>query len=68
MSRHPPEIRSLWLACVLIVALISAIAAGILSWAGGMNPPMAVLAAAGAFSGSALLLLSLLKFALAAPE
>jgi hypothetical protein len=64
--RHPPELRALWLACILITALIAALVSGLLSWAGGMNPPTAVLAGAGAFSGSTLLMITVLRFTSAA--
>jgi len=54
------------LACILITALIAALVSGLLSWAGGMNPPTAVLAGAGAFSGSTLLMITALRFTSAA--
>ncbi len=66
--RHPPELRALWLACILITALIVGLVAGVLSWAGGMNAPTAVLTGSGAFSAGALLMLSLVKFATAAAD
>jgi hypothetical protein len=66
--RPVPHARALWLAHTLTVAFVIGVLAGLLSWAGGMNPPAAALAGAAAFSTSALLILSLIKFALAAPE
>jgi hypothetical protein len=56
-------LRSLWLAITVLTAVLVGSAGGLLSWAGGMNPPAAILAGAGAFTGTVLLLLAMLHFA-----
>ncbi|WP_067501699.1 hypothetical protein [Actinoplanes sp. TFC3] len=55
---HP---RRFWLAVILITALVAGLGAGLLADAGGMNTPTAILTAAGAFSGAAVLLVELAK-------
>ena len=56
------HVRSLWLAIILLLSAGVAVAAGILAWMGGLNPPTAILTAGGAFSASTFLLLSLQQF------
>ena len=60
--RRNSEIRALWLSSILTWSFIAGAAAGLLSWAGGANPPAAILTGAGAFSGAVLLLLAIVKF------
>jgi hypothetical protein len=61
-ERPPPQIRLLWLACILLTAGGIGICAGILSWLGGMNPPTAILTGGAAFSAATLLLLTIERF------
>jgi hypothetical protein len=51
-----------WIALILIAAVIVGAAAGLLAFAGGANVPTAVLTGGGAFAGTVLLLLALLNF------
>ncbi|GAB3866672.1 hypothetical protein GCM10029963_79380 [Micromonospora andamanensis] len=41
---------------------------GLLAWAGGMNPPTAILTAGGAFAGTILLILTAVRFTTGQPE
>jgi hypothetical protein len=59
--------RVLWLALSVLFALFLGASGGVLSWLGGMNPPNAVLAGAGAFAGTLALVLAVIHY-LAAPE
>lgn len=54
--------RGVWLAIIVLAAALVGLVAGLLSWAGGMNPANAVLAGGGAFAGGVLLLLSAVQF------
>jgi hypothetical protein len=56
-------VRSLWLAITVLTAVIVGGVSGLLAWAGGMNPPMAILTGGAAFSGTVLLVLTVLRFA-----
>lgn len=56
------HIRAVWLAIVLLFAVITATASGMLSWLGGMNPANALLAGAGAFAGTVILALAVIHF------
>ncbi|GAA1314574.1 hypothetical protein [Saccharothrix xinjiangensis] len=51
----PHSHRALWLALILVLALIVAAIAGVLGWLGGQNPPTALLTAGVAFGGTATL-------------
>lgn len=62
-SPTPPPSRSIWMALVLIGAVIVGASSGLLAYAGGNNVPMAVLAGGGAFGATVLLLLALLNYA-----
>ncbi|SIN35267.1 hypothetical protein [Micromonospora cremea] len=63
-----PTVRGLWLAIATLTAGIVAATAGLLAWAGGMNPPTAILTAGGAFAGTLLLILTAVRFATGQPE
>jgi hypothetical protein len=54
-----PNSRAIWLALILLTAVIVGAAAGWLAHAGGANPPAAVLTGGGAFAGATLLCLAL---------
>jgi len=56
-------LRGLWLAITVLAGALTGTAGGLLAWIGGVNPPMAVLTGAGAFSGAVLLILAMLRFA-----
>jgi hypothetical protein len=56
------NIRTIWLALALLTATLVGAATGLLSWAGGMNPPMATVAGAGAFCTTTLLILTAIGF------
>lgn len=60
--RQQTDLRPLWLAYILLVATFVAVAAGLLSWLGGLNPATAVLAGGGAFSATTLLFIALQQF------
>jgi hypothetical protein len=55
-------IRMLWLALMLLFGLVVGVAAGILDWAGGTNPYLAVEHAAASFAGVLALLLAVFYF------
>lgn len=61
-------VRGLWLAIAILAAVLVGAAAGLLSWAGGLNPPNAVLAGGGAFGGAVMLAVALLRFGGGAAE
>jgi len=52
----------LWLANVLLAALVIGAGAGWLTWAGGANTANAILAGGGAFAATAFLLIALIQF------
>jgi hypothetical protein len=54
--------RMLWLALMLLFGLVIGVAAGIIDWAGGTNPFLAVEHAAGSFAGVLALLLAIYYF------
>jgi hypothetical protein len=56
------DTRALWLAITMLAAALLGASAGLLSWLGGMNPPNSILAAAGAFAGTMLLILAVVHF------
>ncbi|WP_433370528.1 hypothetical protein ACQPZX_45680 [Actinoplanes sp. CA-142083] len=56
--------RGLWVTIVILLALLVAVVAGILSWASGASVPTAILDAAKAFGGAAALCLALWYFIL----
>jgi heme A synthase len=66
-TTNPPTPRSVWIALILMAAVIVGAGAGLLAYAGGANVPMAVLTGGGAFAGTVLLLLALLSFASGKP-
>ncbi|MFG1955391.1 hypothetical protein [Micromonospora sp. NPDC048830] len=57
-----PTARGLWLAIATLTAVIVAAGAGLLAWAGGLNPPTAILTGGGAFAGTLLLILTVVRF------
>ncbi|SCF23296.1 hypothetical protein GA0070558_1689 [Micromonospora haikouensis] len=57
-----PTARGLWLAIATLTAVIVGATAGLLAWAGGLNPPTAILTAGGAFAGTMLLFLTIVRF------
>jgi hypothetical protein len=61
-------VRGLWLAITVLAAVLVGSAGGLLAWAGGMNPPTAVLTGGGAFTGTALLVLTMLRFTTGAED
>ncbi|GIJ40505.1 hypothetical protein [Micromonospora andamanensis] len=63
-----PTTRALWLAIATLAASVVAATAGLLAWAGGMNPPTAILTAGGAFAGTILLILTAVRFTTGQPE
>lgn len=54
--------RVLWLAIIVFVAMMVGAAGGMLSWLGGANVPNAVLAGAGSFGATVLLMLAIAYF------
>jgi len=60
-------VRGLWLAIFTLTAVIVGAAAGLLAWAGGLNPPTAILTGGGALGGTLLLGLALVRFGAGAP-
>jgi hypothetical protein len=54
--------RMLWLALMVLFGLLVGAAAGLLEWAGGANPYLAVEHAAGSFAGVLALLLAIYYF------
>jgi hypothetical protein len=59
---NDPAVRGLWLAITTLAAVIVGAAGGLLGWAGGMNPPTAILTGGGAFAGTILIILTVLRF------
>lgn len=62
-----PTVRGLWLAIATLTAVIVGTAAGLLAWAGGLNPPTAILTGGGAFAGTVLLILTAMRFTVGEP-
>jgi hypothetical protein len=54
--------RAVWVALVLIVAVMVGTAAGLLAYAGGQKVPMSILTGGGSFGGAVLLMLALIHF------
>jgi hypothetical protein len=61
-SAGPSAPRAVWAAIFLLTAALVAAAAGFLAWAGGAEPPHALLTAGGAFGATALLLIALAHY------
>ena len=55
--------RALWLALMILFALVAGLVAGLLSWAGGDNPFAAVQGGGAAFGGTVLVLFAIFNFA-----
>ncbi len=55
--RENSALRAVWLAIIIVVSIVAGIAAALLSVAGGMEIPPAILAGAAAFAGATVLLL-----------
>ena len=56
-------VRGLWLAITVLTAALIGVAAGVLAWVGGLNPPTAILSGGATFGGTVLLVLTVLRFA-----
>jgi hypothetical protein len=54
--------RGLWLAITVLTASLVGAGGALLAWAGGMNPPTALLTGGGAFMGTVLLVIKVLHF------
>ena len=54
-------ISALWVAICILLALFIGVAAGILAWLAGQDPPAAILTGGGAFGGSLALALMIKK-------
>lgn len=59
---NDPTVRGLWLAITVLAATLTGTAGGLLAWAGGMNPPAAILTGGATFSGTVLLVITMLRF------
>lgn len=57
-----PAVRGLGLAIATLTAALVGATAGLLAWAGGLNPPTAILTGGGAFAGTLLLVLAAVRF------
>ena len=58
MSTPDSAIKALWVAICMMLALLVGVAAGILAWLGGQDPPAAILIGGGAFGGTVTLALT----------
>ena len=58
------SLRAIWIALVLIIAVMVGASAGLLAWASGASVATAVLTGGGTFAGTVMLLMALLNFAL----
>jgi hypothetical protein len=54
--------RGLWLACTLLLSLITGLTGGVLTYLGGDNPAHAIIAGAATFGGTTGLALLILGF------
>ncbi|MEU5949591.1 hypothetical protein ABZ793_29090 [Micromonospora sp. NPDC047465] len=61
-------VRGLWLAIAALTAGLVGTAAGLLAWAGGLNPPTAVLTGGGGFASTVLLILTAVQFTTGEPQ
>jgi hypothetical protein len=52
MSTPDPAVKALWVALCVLLALLVGVAAGVLAWLGGQQPPAAILIGGGAFGGT----------------
>ena len=59
MSSLDLTIKALWVALCMMLALLVGVAAGILAWLGGQDPPAAILIGGGAFGGTVTLALTI---------
>ncbi|PWU52742.1 hypothetical protein DLJ47_18000 [Micromonospora sp. S4605] len=55
-------VRGIWLAIAALTAVLVGATAGLLAWAGGLNPPTAVLTGGAGFGGTLLLILTAVRF------
>jgi hypothetical protein len=60
--------RRLWLAITVLAAVLVGTAGGLLAWLGGTNPPTAILTGGGAFAGTVLLVIAMLRFTTGAAD
>ena len=58
----PATPRAVWAAIFLLPAALVAAVAGFLAWAGGAEPPHALLTAGGAFGAAILLLIAVAQY------
>lgn len=56
------DFRALWAAFTLLTSAVIGMSGGVLSWLGGVSAPNAILAGAGAFAGSVILILTIMHF------
>ncbi len=61
-SAGPAALRAVWAAIFVLMAALVAAVAGFLAWAGGAEPPHALLTAGGAFGATILLLIALAHY------
>jgi hypothetical protein len=54
--------RGIWLAIIMLVALVVGAAGGVISWIGGMHPANAILAGSGTFAGTVFLVIAVIYF------
>lgn len=57
------ESRAVWLTLVLLMAVLAGVGVGVLSWLGGFNPPLSILAGLGATGTAVPVGLAVLHFA-----
>ncbi|MFG3423349.1 hypothetical protein [Micromonospora sp. NPDC048063] len=57
-----------WVTAGRQTAGLVGVAAGLLAWAGGLNPPTAVLTGGGGFAGTVLLILTAVQFTTGEPQ
>jgi predicted branched-subunit amino acid permease len=58
------SVRAIWIALIMIIAVMVGVAAGLLASASGASVATAVLTSGGTFAGTVMLLMALLNFAL----
>ncbi|SNT61870.1 hypothetical protein SAMN05216276_10864 [Streptosporangium subroseum] len=57
-----PHNRAIWLAIILLAAVIIGLAGGVLSWLGGATPAGAILFGAGGLAATVLLAITIVNF------
>jgi len=61
MPKRDPAIKALWVTVCILIGFLVAVAASILAWRGGQNPPAAILIGGGAFGGTVTLALMIMN-------